>query len=116
VTSIANPHIHPMSSNIVDELLYFVENSQDKYVKDRMMDTIGWGCQTYNRYDKEYDHGKKGWMSERFCYCEGLVSEKYSDGSFASTWFCLMPWASGSIIDGLAGDYWDRYNKNLTNN
>ena len=109
VTSIANPHIHPMSSNIVDELLYFVENSEDKYVKDRMMDTIGWGCQTYNRYDKEYDFGKKGWMSERFCHCEGLVSEKYTDGSLASTWFCLMPWASGSIIDGLAGDYWDKY-------
>jgi hypothetical protein len=25
---------------------------------------------------------------------------------FASTWFCLMPWAIGSILDGLAGDYW----------
>ncbi|WP_246599479.1 hypothetical protein [Clostridium lacusfryxellense] len=108
-TSIANPHIHPMSSNVVDELLYFVENSEDKYVKDRMLDTIGWGCQTYNRYDKEYDFGKKGWMSERFCHCEGLVAEKYSDGSLASTWFCLMPWASGSIIDGLAGNYWDKY-------
>ena len=108
VTSIANPHIHPMSSNIVDELLYFVEKSEDKYVKDRMMDVIGWGCQTYNTYDGEFDYGKKGWMSERFCHSEGLVSEKYSDGSPASTWFCLMPWASGSILDGLAGDYWER--------
>lgn len=108
VTSIANPHIHPMSSNIVDELLYFVEKSEDKYVKDRMMDVIGSGCQTYNTYDREFDYGKKGWMSERFCHSEGLVSEKYSDGSPASTWFCLMPWASGSILDGLAGDYWDR--------
>ena len=109
VTSIANPHIHPMSSNIVDELLYFVENCEDKYVRDRMLDTIGWGCQTYNTYDKEFDHGKKGWMSERFCHSQGLLSQEYSDGSLASTWFCLMPWASGSIIDGLAGDYWDRY-------
>ncbi|NSB16985.1 hypothetical protein [Clostridium beijerinckii] len=108
VTSIANPHIHPMSSNLVDELLYFVENSEDEYVRNRMMDVIGWGCQTYNTYDREYDYGKKGWMSERFCHCEGLVSEKYSDGSLASTWFCLMPWASGSIIDGLAGCYWDK--------
>jgi len=109
VTSIANPHIHPMSSNVVDELLYFVDNSEDKYVRDRMLDTIEWGCQTYNTYDKEFDHGKKGWMSERFCHSQGLLSQKYSDGSLASTWFCLMPWASGSIIDGLAGDYWDRY-------
>lgn len=112
VTSIANPHIHPMSSNVVDELLYFVENTEDKYVQDRMIDTIRWGCQTYNTYDKEFDYGKKGWMSERFCHSEGLLSERYSDGSLASTWFCLMPWASGSIIDGLAGDYWDRYQEN----
>ncbi len=108
VTSIANPHIHPMSSNLVDELLYYVDNSDDEYIRDRMIDTIGWGCQSYNTYDKEYDYGKKGWMSERFCHCEGLLSEKYSDGSLASTWFCLMPWASGSIIDGLAGEYWNR--------
>lgn len=113
VTSISNPHIHPMSSNIIDELLYFVENSKDKYVEDRMKDTIDWGCQTYNTYDKEYDYGKKGWMSERFCNSEGLLSQKYKDGSIASTWFCLMPWASGAIIEGLAGDYWDRYEQQL---
>lgn len=108
VTSIANPHIHPMSSNIVDELLYFVDKSKDNYVRDRMLDTIEWGCQTYNRFDKEFDYGKKGWMSERFCHSQGLLSQKYRDGSLASTWFCLMPWASGAILDGLAGDYWDR--------
>ncbi|MEC0168563.1 hypothetical protein [Paenibacillus graminis] len=107
VTSVANPHIHPMSSNLVDELYYFVQQRKDPYVRQRMLDTIGWGCQTYNRYDREFDHGKTGWMSERFCHSEGLVTESYGDGSPASTWFCLMPWASGSIIEGLVGDYWD---------
>ncbi|MCE3202376.1 hypothetical protein [Paenibacillus sonchi] len=107
VTSVANPHIHPMSSNLVDELYYFVQQRKDPYVRQRMLDTIGWGCQTYNRYDREFDHGKKGWMSERYCHSEGLVTETYSDGSPASTWFCLMPWASGSIIEGLVGDYWE---------
>ncbi|PKQ90744.1 hypothetical protein CXK86_11920 [Paenibacillus sp. BGI2013] len=107
VTSVANPHIHPMSSNLVDELLYYVGQREENYVRQRMMDTIGWGCQTYNRYDQEFGYGKKGWMSERFCHSEGLVTEKYADGTPASTWFCLMPWASGSIIEGLVGDYWD---------
>lgn len=107
VTSVANPHIHPMSSNLVDELQYFVEQRNDPYVRQRMLDTVRWGCQTYNRYDNEFDYGKKGWMSERFCHSEGLVTEKYSDGSLASTWFCLMPWASGSVIEGLVGDYWE---------
>jgi len=47
-------------------------------------------------------------MSERFCHSQGLVTETYADGTPASTWFCLMPWASGSIIEGLVGDYWDQ--------
>lgn len=108
VTSVSNPHIHPMSSNLIGELLYYAENSDDAYVCSRLSDTVGWSCQTYNTFDKEFDFGKKGWMSERFCYSEGLVYETYSDGSLASTWFCLMPWAAGAILDGLAGDYWDR--------
>ncbi len=107
VTSTANPHIHPMSSNLVDELNYYVAHTNDTYIRDRMMDTIGWGCQTYNTFDQEYDYGKKGWMSERFCHSEGLLSQKYKNGSIASTWFCLMPWASASVIEGLAGDCWN---------
>ncbi|MGF6354857.1 hypothetical protein ABIE27_002771 [Paenibacillus sp. 4624] len=110
VTSVANPHIHPMSSNLIDELLYYVKQRKDDYIHQRMKDTVAWGCQTYNRMDNEYDFGKKGWMSERFCHSQGLVTETYADGSPASTWFCLMPWASGSIIEGLVGDLWDDVN------
>jgi hypothetical protein len=108
VTSVANPHIHPMSSNLVDELLYYLQHREDDYIRQRMDDTVAWGCQTYNRVDGEYGYGKKGWMSERFCHSQGLVTETYADGTPASTWFCLMPWASGSIIEGLVGDYWDQ--------
>jgi len=108
VTSVSNPHIHPMSSNIIGELLYYTEHSDDKYVRDRLIDTVLWSCQNHNTYDGEFDFGKKGWMSERFCHSEGLVYETYKDGSLATTWFCLMPWAVGSILDGLAGDLWDK--------
>lgn len=111
VTSTANPHIHPMSSTIVDELLYYYEQTKDEYMKARMEDVIGWGCQTYNTHDKEYDYGKKGWMSERFCHSQGLLTQKYSDGSVASTWFALMPWASCSIVEGFVGEYWEHYIK-----
>lgn len=107
ITSTANPHIHPMSSTITDELLYYVNQTGDKYVEERLKDTVLWGCQSYNTVDKEYDYGKIGWMSERFCYSEGLVTEKYPDGSSASTWFALMPWASASILEGMTGEYWE---------
>lgn len=107
ITSTCNPHIHPMSSTIVDEMLYYYKLTGDEYVHLRMVDTVRWGCQTYNFMDGEYGYGKKGWMSERFCYSEGLVTEKYEDGSPASTWFALMPWAGASIVEGLTGDYYD---------
>lgn len=110
ITSVANPHIHPMSSTIVDEMLYFLDKEEDSYIEKRMNDTIGWGLQTFNSYDKEYGYGRIGWMSERFCFCQGLVVEKYPDGTPASTWFALMPWASASIIEGFSGDLWKREN------
>ena len=101
ITSVANPHIHPMSSTVISEMRYYLGFCDDRYVKSRMEDTIGWSLQTFNTKDSEYGYGRTGWMSERFCFCEGLLTEKYSDGEPASTWFALMPWASGSVIEGL---------------
>ena len=80
---------------------YYYELTKDEYVGQRLRDTVLWGCQTYNTYNGEYGYGLKGWMSERFCYSQGLVVEKYPDGTPASTWFALMPWASCSVIEGL---------------
>lgn len=107
ITSVANPHIHPMSSTVIDEMIYYLRYAQDSYIASRLEDTILWGLQTFNSYEKEYDYGRIGWMSERFCFCQGLMTEKYPDGSPASTWFALMPWAVGSIVEGFVGDCWD---------
>lgn len=110
VTSVANPHIHPMSSSVAGEILYYCTHQNDDYIRQRLNDVIKWGCQTFNTYDKEFGHGKIGWMSERFCHCQGLVCEKYADGTPASTWFAQMAWAGASILDGFTSDYWDTIN------
>ena len=102
ITSVTNPHIHPMSSSVIGEMMYYLEEREDAYIKSRMEDTKLWSCQCHNTFDGEYGYGKTGWMSERFCHSEGLLTEKYPDGSPASTWFALMPWACGSILEGLA--------------
>ena len=104
ITSVANPHIHPMSSTIIPEMRYYVDARNDGYMRSRLEDTVKWSLQTFNTYAKEYDYGEPGWMSERFCFCRGLLTEKYPDGSPASTWFALMPWASASIMEGLSFD------------
>lgn len=101
ITSTANPHIHPMSSTVAAELHYYLSCREDAYVARRLEDMVHWSCQTYNHFDRELDYGKTGWMSERFCYSEGLLTERYPDGSPASTWFALMPWACGSVLEGL---------------
>lgn len=106
-TSIANPHVHPMGCSISDDILYLAEKTGDDYYQQRAMDVVYWPVQAYNSYHEKFDHGKKGWMSERFCPHEGLVIEKYPDGSPASTWFIYHPWASGSAIEALAGNAWN---------
>lgn len=108
VTSVANPHIHPMSSTVLDEMLYLLDHRPDAYLAARLQDTYDWSRQNHNTFDREYDYGRTGWMSERFCFGQGLLVQRYPDGSPASTWFALMPWACASILEGLAGDCWDR--------
>lgn len=109
ITSTCNPHIHPMSSNILDEILYYCQCTKDAYYESRLKDVMRWSLQCHNRYDGEFDHGKKGWMSERFCYSEGLLSERYPNGDKASTWFCFLPWGASNIIEGLCGSLWNLY-------
>lgn len=106
ITSVTNPHIHPMSSSVMDEMLYYLTQCNDTYVRSRMQDTLLWSCQCHATFDGEYGYGKKGWMSERFCHSQGLIKERYPDGTPASTWFALMPWACGAILEGLTGEAW----------
>ena len=109
ITSVTNPHIHPMSSSVCDEMYYYLSQQEDTYIRSRLQDTLLWSCQCHNSFDRELDYGLTGWMSERYCHSQGLLTETYPDGSPASTWFALMPWACGSILEGLAGTAWDTF-------
>ena len=89
--------------------MLILHGEEDAYIRSRLQDTILWSCQCHNACDRELDYGLTGWMSERYCHSQGLLTETYPDGSPASTWFALMPWACGSILEGLAGAAWDRW-------
>ena len=89
---------------VLCRLRYYLRFRNDSYIRSRLEDTKLWSCQCHNTFDGEYGYGKIGWMSERFCHSEGLLTEKWPDGSPASTWFALMPWACGSILEGLNGE------------
>lgn len=107
VTSICNPHIHPMSNNIIDDMIYYLEKRSDDYIQSRLNDTVLWELQSYNSYDGEFDYGKKGWMSERFCYSEGLMTERYQNGEKSSVWFAFLPWGAANVLEGMCGYLWN---------
>lgn len=111
VTSICNPHIHPMSNNVVDDMIYYIEQKEDAYVQSRLYDTVLWGAQTYNSFDGEMDFGLKGWMTERFCHSEGLLIEKYPNGTKSSAWFAFLPWGASNVLEGMCGELWGNYHQ-----
>lgn len=115
VTSVCNPHIHPMSNNVIDDMIYYLKIRSDGYIESRLKDTVLWGLQTYNSFDGEFDFGYKGWMTERFCYSEGLLIEKYPSGAKSSLWFAFLPWGAANVLEGLCGALWtsDKFNDKL---
>lgn len=106
VTSVCNPHIHPMSNNVIDDMIYYLKIKPDDYIRSRLHDTVLWGLQSYNSYDGEFGYGRKGWMSERFCYSQGLLIEKYPDGKKSSIWFAFLPWGAANVLEGFCGELW----------
>jgi len=102
VTSVSNPHIHPMGVNITAELFYIYKHSGDKYHLDRAVDGLCWGLATADMYPATTGYGRLGVITERYCPSDGLVVEKYSDtGEPSSIWFTFNGWAGVSILEGL---------------
>ena len=40
ITSVSNPHVHPMSSSIMDEMVYYLAHVEDDYIRSRLEDTL----------------------------------------------------------------------------
>ena len=102
VTSVSNPHIHPMGVSITSELLYVYKATGDKYHLHRAMDGLCWGLSTADLYPGTTGYGQLGVITERYCPSDGLTIEKYTDtGEPSSIWFTFNGWAGVSILEGL---------------
>ncbi|MFP4377959.1 MAG: hypothetical protein ACLFP4_13030 [Spirochaetales bacterium] len=106
VTSVANQCVHPMGLIVLDDLAWYAEQTGERYYVDRAHDKLLWALQTFNRFDREYDHGLAGWLSERFDATPILSIDNYPDGTPASTWFVAHPWAAGCVLEALTGKLW----------
>ena len=101
ITSISNPHIHPMGVIIDGDLRYLAAATGDEYHRMRADDSTAWMMQNLELYPEKSGYGQYGITSERFCPSDGLVTERYSDGHPYSSWFSFNLWATANVLEAI---------------
>ena len=101
VTSVSNPHIHPMGTLILDDLFYLAEQTGNEYHRMRAQDGLAWLMNTLELYPEISGYGAYGVMTERYCPSDGLVIETYGDGTHASMWFTYNGWAAANALEAI---------------
>ena len=102
ITSVSNPHIHPMSVVATSDLEYLARASDNSYHQSRADDGMAWLMNTMELYPDVMGYGRYGVLSERTCPSDGLLSERYHDsGAPASTWWSYNAWAAGSAMEAI---------------
>ncbi|MFO7869830.1 MAG: hypothetical protein R6V03_00145 [Kiritimatiellia bacterium] len=101
ITSTSNPHIHPMGILVSGDLLYLAGASGNDYHRMRAEDGLNWSLNSIELYPGHTGYGTPGVLTERFCPSDGLLSEKYPDGSPSSVWFSYHVWGAACVLEGL---------------
>ena len=99
VTSVSNPHIHPMGVIIDTDLRYLARVTGDGYYTSRAADSAAWMLQCLELYPAATGYGRYGILSERWCPSDGLDVERFSDGRPFSSWFSHNLWASACVLE-----------------
>lgn len=101
VTSVSNPHIHPMGLYVSRELAYLAEQTGDAYHRARWEDGVNWSLNIVSLYPDVAGYGSPGVLTERYCPSDGLTIETFADGSPSSIWFAYNAWAAAAALEGL---------------
>ena len=105
VTSVSNPHIHPMGAIVNEDILYLGNSLNDEYYRLRGQDGITWLMQTLELYPEKTGYGRYGVLSERWCPSDGLTVERYSDGRPYSSWFSYNLWAAADALENVCESF-----------
>ncbi len=105
VTSVSNPHIHPMGAIVNEDILYLGKCIDDEYYLMRGRDGVAWLMQTLELYPEKTGYGRYGVLSERWCPSDGLTIERYSDGRPYSSWFSYNLWAAADALENVCEAY-----------
>ena len=98
VTSVSNPHIHPMGALVNADLEALADATGDDYHRRRAEDGVAWLMQTLELYPGKTGYGRYGVLSERWCPSDGLLVERYNDGRMYSSWFSYNLWAAADAL------------------
>ena len=101
VTSVSNPHIHPMGVLVNADLLALGDITGDDYHRQRAEDGTAWLMQTLELYPEKTGYGQYGVLSERWCPSDGLLTERYNDGDMYSSWFSYNLWAAANALQAV---------------
>ncbi len=103
ITSVSNPHLHPMGVVATDDLEYLARVTGDDYHQQRADEGMSWIKNTMELYPDVMGYGCYGLLSERSCPSDGVLNERYADtGAPSSTWWSYNAWAAASAMEALA--------------
>lgn len=101
ITSVSNPHAHPMGLIVTGDLLWLAQVTGDLYWRDRAEDGVCWIRQCMELYPRHSRGAAYGVLTERFCPSDGLLIERYDDGTPSSLWFSYNGWAAAAALEGI---------------
>jgi len=101
VTSVSNPHIHPMGLLATEDLYYLADVTGNPYHCDRADDAVAWAMNSLELYPDVTGYGQYGITTERYCPSDGFTLQTYCDGRPASMWFSYNGWAAANMLEGL---------------
>jgi len=64
-------------------------------------DGVRWIIQCMELYPEKSGYGRFGVLTERFCPSDGLLDERYDDGTPSSIWFTYNGWAAAAALEGI---------------
>lgn len=101
VTSVSNPHIHPMGVIVTPELYYLCQQNRGDVHRKRAEDGMAWIMNCLELYPEVTGYGRYGVTTERYCPSDGLTCYHYSDGRPSSMWYSYNGWAAANTLEAL---------------
>ena len=101
VTSVSNPHLHPMGLLVTEDLYYLATKTGNSYHSDRAADGAAWAMNCLELFPGVTGYGRYGVTTERYCPSDGLTMCEYTDGRPASMWFSYNGWGAGNMLEAM---------------